>query len=133
MSVEIGDPQGQRWERVEALVNTGATYTTLPASLLRRLGVVPHDRASFRLGDGGRIELEIGRTWVRIGANGEFSLVVFGQGASEPLLGAVTLEEFRLAPDPLVQRLVPVDALLLRLSTEHTERAKAVYAPRQTS
>jgi hypothetical protein len=39
--------------------------------------------------------------------------VVFGDDA---LLGAVTLEELRLAPDPVHQRLLRVPALLKRLA-----------------
>ncbi len=48
-TIDIGDPQGQRFERVEALVDTGASYTTLPASLLQRLGVRPFTKGRFRL------------------------------------------------------------------------------------
>ena len=46
-------------------------------------------------------------------AQEEFSLVVFGDDA---LLGAVTLEEFCLAPDSGAQRLVPVPALMMRIA-----------------
>ena len=47
VELEIGDPQGQHFETVDTLVDSGATYTTLPESLLRRLGVVPLSRANF--------------------------------------------------------------------------------------
>ena len=61
-SIAIGDPQGQEYEPIDALVDTGATYTTLPGSLLRRLEVVPHERAEFELADGSILERDIGRT-----------------------------------------------------------------------
>jgi predicted aspartyl protease len=77
------------------------------------LGVVPHTTAQFVIADGSRVELEIGRAFVKIDGLEEFTLVVFGDTA---LLGAVTLEELRLAPDPIRQRLVPVPALLMRLA-----------------
>src|SRR3989304_4947079 len=51
LAIQVGTPDGSRYEWFEALVDTGATYTTLPASALRALGVVPHDRAIFRLAD----------------------------------------------------------------------------------
>lgn len=35
VSIEVGDPAGQRYETVETLVDTGATYATLSAPLLR--------------------------------------------------------------------------------------------------
>jgi hypothetical protein len=81
--------------------------------MLEGLGVVPHARAPFVIADGSRVELEIGRAWIRIDGQEELSRVVFGETA---LLGAVTLEEFLLAPDPIGRRLVPVEGLLMRLA-----------------
>jgi clan AA aspartic protease len=111
VQIEIGDPQGQRFESVEALVDTGATNTAFPASQLRGLGVSPHRRAIFELADGRQTELEIGRTWVRVNGELEQTQVVFTEEGSEPVLGAVTLEEFGLAVDPVRRRLVPVPRL----------------------
>jgi len=111
-TIEIGDPQGQRYEAVEALVDTGASLTVVPASLLRRLGVTPHARGPFRLADDRRVEMEVGRTWVRVNGLTEFTLVVFGP-EGKFLLGALTLEQLRLAPDPVSRRLVSVDWLLM--------------------
>ena len=39
ITVEIADPRGQRFEAVEMLVDTGATFTKAPRDLLERLGV----------------------------------------------------------------------------------------------
>ncbi len=113
VTIGVGNQTRERFEEVEALVDTGATHTVLPRSLLSELGIVPHTRAPFVIADGSQIELEIGRAWVRIDGQEELSLVVFGDTA---LLGAVTLEELRLAPDPVSQRLVPVPALLMRVA-----------------
>lgn len=112
--IEIGDPEGQRYQWVEALVDTGSTFTALPASLLRALGVVPHAHRPFELADGRIVELEIGRTWVRINAHPEITPVVFGEEGTEPVLGAVAMETFLLAPDPVGRRLVPVPGLRKR-------------------
>ena len=113
VTVEIGDPQGQRYETVEALVDSGATYTTMPVSLLGRLGVAPFSKRTFLLADGTRIERDFGQTWV--GLNGEHAIshVVFGDEDTMPLLGALTLEVFSLGIDPVNQRLIPVDSLML--------------------
>ncbi|MBI4329239.1 MAG: retroviral-like aspartic protease family protein [Chloroflexi bacterium] len=111
--IEIGDPQGQRYETVQALVDTGATYTTVPASLLRRLGIVPRTRAPFRLADGSLREMELGQTWIRVDGHEVITIVVFGDEGSGPLLGAYALEGLLLAPDPVGQRLVPVSGLLM--------------------
>ena len=114
VAIEIGDPQGQHFERVEALVDTGASYTVAPASLLRRLGVTPHDWVPFILADGRQIERDLGRTWVRIDGKAEITLVVFGEEGVEPLLGAYILEGLRLGIDPYNRRLVPKPGLLMQ-------------------
>jgi len=114
--VEIGDATGDRWESLEALVDTGATYTMVPAPLLRRLGVYPHTRDVFTLADGRQVEHDIGHGWIRVEGRTVITVVVFGDAASEPLLGAYALEGLRLTPDPVGRRLVPVPALLMELS-----------------
>jgi len=119
VSIEVGDPAGQRYEAVEALVDTGATYATLPAPLLQSLEVVPHTRDTFVLADGRRVERDIGRTWIRVDGRTELTLVVFGEPATPPLLGAYVLEGLRLAADPVGRRLMPVPGLLLSLSSEN--------------
>jgi len=114
VAIEIGDPRGERYEQVEALVDTGATYTTAPASILQRLGVTPHDRVTFIMADGRRIERQVGRTRVRVDGKAEVTLVVFGDEGVEALLGAYTLEGLRLGIDPANERLVPTPGLLMR-------------------
>ena len=116
VDIEIGDPTGQRYEKVEVLVDTGATYTTVPGLLLERLGVVPHVRDTFVLPAGRRVERDIGRTWVRVDGRLELTLVVFGDPAAPWLLGAYTLEGLRLTADPVGSRLVPLPGLLLPTS-----------------
>jgi predicted aspartyl protease len=113
--VEIGDLEGARYERIDALVDTDASYTSVPRPLLEALGVIPHARAAFELADGRRVEREIGRTWIRIGDRSEMTIVVFADPDPAPLLGAYALEGLRLAPDPVGRRLVPVPGLLLPL------------------
>ena len=111
--MELGDPEGHRYETVEALVDTGATYTTVPGSTLRRLGVSPHTRGTFVSADSSRVERDIGRTWLKLEEGEEIVPVIFGDEDSQPLLGAVTLEIFRLGVDALSQRLIPVPGLLM--------------------
>ena len=114
VEIEIGDPNGMRFEAVEAMVDSGATYTTLSATLLRRLGVTALSNGTFVLADGSRRQREIGQTWVRFEGERYIVPVVFGDDDAPALLGAVTLEIFRLGIDPVSQRLIPVDGYLLR-------------------
>jgi carbon-monoxide dehydrogenase small subunit len=118
VDVEIGDPQGERYEHVEALVDTGATYTVLPRPLLQRLGVEPHASATLRLADERVVEREVGQTWLRVGGRDVITLVVFADESAAPLLGAYALEGLLLAADPVGKRLVPVEGLLMRATSE---------------
>ena len=113
VEIEVGDPAGDRFEPVEALVDTGATYTLLPASFLESLGVTPIDSQGFILADGRRILRDVGETHIRIGDRTLHSPVVFSDENSNALLGAVTLQVFGLGVDTLNERLVPVDGLLV--------------------
>ena len=114
VQLAVGDPQGERFETVEALVDTGASYTALPGSLLRRLGVPVVDQREFVLADGRRIEREIGEARVRLDGKTLTSIVVFADDGAQSLLGAVTLEEFGLGIDPVAQKLIPVPGYLMR-------------------
>jgi clan AA aspartic protease len=113
VEVEIGDAAGERWETIEALVDTGATYTTVSAALLRRLGVTPHTRDTFVLADGRHVERDIGRSFIRVSGRAEVTLLVFAEADTSPLLGAYALEGLRLTVDPVDHRLVPVPGLLM--------------------
>ena len=50
---------------------------------------------------------------MRIDGQERIGYVAAGETGATPLLGAVTLETFLLAPDPVHKRLVPVRGLLL--------------------
>lgn len=113
VALGVADPQGRRYEEVEAMVDSGAAYTVLPSSILEGLGVAAHDRRSFVLADGRTVERGVGRTWLRLDGREDISPVVFWVEDSTPLLGAVTLEIFGLGVDPVNGRLVPVDAFML--------------------
>jgi clan AA aspartic protease len=110
--IEVSDFAGNRFEPLEALVDTGATYTWLPRDVLDRLEVVPEEQRQFVLADGR--EVEYGVAWIRIRIDGktEPSLCVFGELGTEPLLGVFTLEGFGLGVNPVNRQLVPVRAHL---------------------
>ena len=112
VSVEVGDPRGERFEPVEALVDTGASYTWLPRSLLERLGHEPEEDRDFVLADGRRVEYGIATALVRMDGRVKPTQVVFGDEGTEPLLGVITLEEFGLGVDALNERLIPTPGLL---------------------
>ncbi|HKZ50944.1 MAG TPA: 2Fe-2S iron-sulfur cluster-binding protein [Dehalococcoidia bacterium] len=112
VAIEIGDPQGQRFQPIEALVDTGATYTWVPRDILEQLGVRPSRRWNFILADGREVEYDIAWTMVRLNGEAAPSVVIFGEPGAEPLLGVFTLEAFRLGVDAVNRRLIPTPGLL---------------------
>lgn len=114
VKIEVGDLSGRRFEEVEALVDTGSTYTRVPQDLLDRLGVQPQEDRPFVLADGRKVAYGVAWIEVRIDGRAQPTIAVFGDPGSETLLGVVTLEEFLLAADPVSRRLVPVPGLLKR-------------------
>ena len=110
--LRVSSMDGQQAQGIEATVDTGAAYTTLPARLLSELGVERMDRRAFLLADGRRVEMDIGRVWATINGASEVTLVVFGEDDAPCLLGAYTLEGLGLAVDPTAQRLVPTHLIM---------------------
>jgi clan AA aspartic protease len=122
--VTVSDLQGRRSVELEAQVDTGATYLVLPRPILERLGVAPTGQRPFRLGDGSRTVLPVANVLLRLNGESNPVLCVFAPEGSAPLLGAVPLETFGLAVDPVGQRLVPVDGLLLSLFVRREGRLR---------
>ena len=114
-TLDVGDPQGTRYESIDAMVDTGATYSWVPKDVLARLGVTPEFRRQLMTADGRVIERDMAETRVRFDGQQRTTMVVFGDEGSKPLLGAYTLEGFGLAADPLGKRLIPVPGYALRV------------------
>jgi predicted aspartyl protease len=100
---------------LELLVDTGATYTVLPESLLKSLGVKPFRVARLRLADNRILEKSLGEVGIEVeGYRASATPVVFGE-EEVYLLGSVTMEQLGLTPDPIAKRLKPVEALLMQI------------------
>ena len=100
-------PSGGRMEIVDAMVDSGSTFSWITGSVLGRLGIRPDRERVFIMADGHQTRL--GMAEVRVELDGEqlTTLVVFAPEGSEPLLGAYTLEAFSLAVDVTNRRLIP--------------------------
>ena len=111
ITVEIAVPRGQRFEPVEMLVDTGATFTKAPRSLLERLDVPVESTYTAELAEGRRVERTRGRTVIRLEGKEFPTPVTFGEEGEQNLLVAMALEDAMLAVDPHSMRLIPVNAL----------------------
>ena len=94
------------------LVDSGAVYSVVPRTLLRRLGIRPHSSRTFILADGSEITRPIGDATFRIGDNLGSSPVIFGEKGDASLLGMVSLESLGLVLDPMKRVLRPLPMVL---------------------
>lgn len=118
VSIELGSPDRREFQRVDALVDTGATFTWVPRSILEGLGHKPTRRRQFELADGRIIECEMDEVPIRIDGDELTTICIFADDGNRTLLGAVTLEQFLLAPDPIKQKLVPIVGLAANIGRE---------------
>jgi len=105
--IRLDSLDGQQSVEIEALADTGASYTVVPTHLLEDLGVSPMDKIGLVLADGRPVEYDIGEARATIDGRSIPTLVVFGENNAPALLGAYTLEGLRLAVDPTNARLIP--------------------------
>ena len=107
----ISDGNGGAPQWIEALVDTGATYTVLPFSLLHELvGIQPYREVEFTLADGSKRVFPIGEARLHIEDREATNPVVFGE-EGRYLIGATTLQILGLIPDTTNHRLIPAPEL----------------------
>ena len=104
---------GEDVETVDALVDTGSTFTVMPAPVLERLGIAPIGKVSLRLANGRVERRSIGGVEAELDGITRPIICVFGELNSPPIIGAVTLETFLMSVDPVERRLVPVEGYWL--------------------
>jgi len=97
---------------VKCLVDTDATYSVVPAPLLRSIGVRPHQQRVFTLADGRKMRRWVGGAAFKLDGHVGWSDVIFGTGRDQPLLGAFSLEALGMGIDPVRKRLKPIRLLL---------------------
>lgn len=113
VDVDISNPAAPDVnERVRALVDTGATLSVMPASVLDRLGIRKLERRRF-VGFGGVVTRETGGVIMRYAGAAATITVVFGAEDDPPIMGVTALETLGFEVDPVSGRLNPVDMLLL--------------------
>lgn len=102
-------PQNFSTERF--LVDSGAVYSVMPTSILKKLGIKPTHKQKFALANGEVIEKPVGNALFEYREKTGASPVVFGE-KDIYLLGAVTLESLGMILDPINRELKPLPMLL---------------------
>ncbi len=108
--VALGNPSGTEFEVLNALVDKGATYTSVPSSLLERLNVKPVRQTSLIMSDGRCMQRSIGEARIRAGGREVMTLV--GDEEVMPFLSAYSLDGLGLGVDPSSNRLVDMKAYI---------------------
>jgi len=102
-----------RTEELTLLVDTGATLSWIPRSVLERLGAQALSRLPFTLADGRTLERETSAAVLTIDGRKAAVPVAFGEPGEEAVLGATALEILGLLVDPVGQKLIPRNLLAL--------------------
>ena len=103
----VGSADGTHSLPLEGMVDTGSLYSIIPASILDELGIARDEEELFSLADGSVVEMSIGLALVNMDGRERTVHVAFGHDDDITLIGAMTLERFGVAADPLHKRLVP--------------------------
>ena len=101
-----------REQSLNGLVDTGASYTVIPADILDELGIARDEVELFSLADGSVQELAIGWADMELERRTRPVYVVFGTSPDKTLLGAMALEAFALAADAKNHRLIRAELTL---------------------
>lgn len=93
------------------LIDSGAVFSVMPTSVLKKLGIKPTDKQIFSLANGDTLEKGVGNAYFEYLGKLRSSPVVFGEEGIY-LLGAVTLESLGVILDPINRELRPLPMLM---------------------
>jgi len=110
--ITVRNPETGAGVQIEALVDTGATFSIIPEATLRSLGIAPTRAAAMQLADGSVVQVPLGHAEFQVNGEASITPCLFGQEGWPTLLGAVTMESLLLAPDPVNHRFTKVTGWL---------------------
>ena len=108
--VRVGNPMGGDRVEVEALVDTGASDSMFPASLLEDLHLESRSQVDYALADGTEVRFGRGQAVISIDHRDGICPVIFGpEGDDNCLIGGTALQILMFAVDPGNEVLVPTN------------------------
>jgi len=111
VNIEISDLERKHTIKAQALVDTGATLTTLPKKLADELGIRPTTPEQVSTG-AGIIKVSRGEAWIKVnGKEGPFSIWI-SEIIDKVLLGVIVLESLGFKVDPTTGKLEEKPLLL---------------------
>lgn len=100
-------------DEVELLVDTGAVLSSVPRSILERLGLTPIERRGLRVYGGAVVERHVGGLVFEYDGNRAMAPVIFGEEKDTSVLGATALEALGYQVDPVTRQLRPTELLMI--------------------
>jgi predicted aspartyl protease len=107
-------------QEIEAMVDTGASYSWVLRTRLEPLGVRPVRRMQFRTIEGKMIERDLVPVFVAADSFTGGDNVVMAEPGDMEVIGAHTLESLGLTVDPVGKKLVPAVGVALTAIVENS-------------
>jgi clan AA aspartic protease len=108
--INLAEPKKRM--RMKFLVDSGAMYSVVPKTILKKLGIKSRETETFTLADGTDITRKVGNALFALDHSERASPVIFGEKGDTPLLGMVSLEALGYILDPLRRELRPLPMVL---------------------
>jgi clan AA aspartic protease len=113
LKVKVINPERpKKSQECEFLVDSGAVYSVVPQSILKRLGIKPTSSQEFILANGEVVKRRVGNAYFEYGDKIRTAPVIFGD-EDVFLLGATTIEALGMILDPIRRELKPLPMLLM--------------------
>jgi len=102
--IEVSNLERKNTKKVKALVDTGASLTTLPKKIADELGIKSTRQEQVSTG-AGIIKVSRGEAWIKVnGKEGPFSIWI-SEIIDKVLLGVIVLESLGFKVDPTTGKL----------------------------
>ena len=110
--VKIEDLKGDKIIQVEALVDTGSTFTVIPEDIARELNLPVTGERVKVLTARGYDDLELTHALIEINGKRRIVPILVSASIDRVLVGVITLEAMQLRVNPLTEKLEEYTALL---------------------
>ena len=87
ITIQIANLNGERFEDVEAMADTGAVTTIIPRPILAGLGIAPTRRETFQYAGGQQVQLDLAQANARVNGIETVTWVIFGEEGMSPSAG----------------------------------------------
>lgn len=96
---------------IQALVDTGASHSMVPANILGQLGIIPTGQMRIRTADNRIVAVLLGESQIEVEGRRASATVLFQPVGSRPILGVSTLEALDFGVYTLYEQLIPGEVL----------------------